>query len=157
MILALAAALIATNLFAAEEIYIYASYGNAEGKHISYKMDCADLRCKLRKKASEESIALSKTKRKLILEAFQTEINRFDVLTAPKPADSSLLKIKFRYHTGRGRLQLSRRYEDNQLSEVSPEMTAVLKEFLELDLSNLESTKPAPKEKKPVAAASKEY
>ena len=69
------------------------------------------------------------------------------------------MKIKFRYHTGRDRLQLSRRYEENQLSEVSTEMAEVLKEFLALDLSNLEETEQSEKGEKPVAAAAdpKEY
>jgi len=151
--LALAATLFASSLFAAEEIYIYSSYENSEGKRLSHSLECRDSQCKVEKDSSKASITLSKTNRKQILEAFQAETKRFDALAAPKPGDNRLLKIKFRYHTDRDRLQLSRRYEENQLSEVSPEMTAVLNTLLELDLSNLESMEPATSEEKPVAAA----
>jgi len=151
-IVALAATLFASSLFAGEEIYIYSSYKNSEGNSISHKIDCRDSKCKLDKDTKEQSTTLTKAQRDQILAAFQAETKRFDLKSTPKPGDR-LIKIKFRYHTDRDRLQLSRRLADDQLAEVSPEMAAVLKNFLEFDISDMESMEPAAGEEKPMAAA----
>jgi len=138
MIFALATALFASSLFAQEEIYIYSSYKNSAGNSIRHKMDCQDSKCKINNSMKEQSVSLSKEQRDQILAAFQAETKRFDLKSSPKSSDR-LVKIKFRYLTDRKRLQISTRLPDDQLDEVSPEMTAVLETYLELNLSNLKS------------------
>jgi hypothetical protein len=137
MIFALAAALFASSLFAEEEIYLYSSYKNSAGNSIRYKMDCLDSRCKINN-SKERSVSLSREQRDQILAAFQAETRRFDLKGSPKSSDR-LVKIKFRYLTDRKRLQISMRLPDDRLDEVSPEMTAVLETYLELNLTNLKS------------------
>jgi hypothetical protein len=77
------------------------------------------------------------TQRAQILQAFQTEVKRFDIKKTPKPGDR-LIKIKFKYLTDRKRLEIMQRLTVEQLSGVSPELTAVIETyFLGLDLSSL--------------------
>ena len=150
-IFALAAALFASNLVAAEEIYIYSSYENSKGKRISQKLDCRDSQCEIEKQSTKESITLSKAQRDQILTAFQAETKRFDLKGIPKQ-EKKLIKIKFRYQTDKTRLQISRRLSADELAEVSTEMTAVLESYFELDLSALASVEPVKNsEEKPVA------
>jgi len=148
MIFALATALFASSLFAVEEIYIYSSYKNSEGNAIRHKMDCQDSICKINKPMEEQSVSLSKEQRDQILAAFQAETKRFDLKSSPKSSDR-LVKIKFRYLTDRKRLQISTRLPDDQLDEVSPEMTAVLETYLELNLSSLKSPQLTTSKEKP--------
>ncbi len=148
MIFALATALFASSLFAEEEIYIYSSYKNSAGNSIRHKMDCLDSKCKINKPMEEQSISLSKEQRDQILAAFQAETKRFDLKSSPK-SSGRLVKIKFRYLTERKRLQISTRLPDDQLDEVSPEMTAVLKTYLELNLSELKSPQLTTSKEKP--------
>jgi hypothetical protein len=138
MIFALAAAMFASSLFAEEEIYIYSSYKDSAGNPISYQMDCRDSRCNIENPTKEQSVSLSKEQRDQILAAFQAETRRLDLKSAPKSSDR-LVKIKFRYMTDGKRLQISTRLPDDQLTEVSAEMTAVLETYLNLNFSDLKS------------------
>jgi hypothetical protein len=137
-ILALAVTLFTSSLFAKEEIYLFTSYNNNEGAHVSHKMDCLDSQCKIRNDTTEQPpISLTVTQRAQILQAFQTEVKRFDIKKTPKPGDR-LIKIKFKYLTDRKRLEIMQRLTVEQLSGVSPELTAVIETyFLGLDLSSL--------------------
>ena len=151
MIFALATTLVASSLFAAEEIYIYSSYKNSAGNSISHKMTCQDSSCKIKieNPKKELSIPLSKEQRDQILAAFTAEIKRLDVKSPFKSSDR-LVKIKFRYLDDGKRLQLSTRLPDDQLAEVSPQMGAVLETYLELNLSDLKSPQPTTSKEKPV-------
>jgi len=148
MIFALATALFASSLFAEEEIYIYSSYKNSAGNSISHKMDCQDAKCKIKNPMEEQSVSLSKEQRDQILAAFQAETKRFDLKSSPK-SSGRLVKIKFRYLTDGKRLQISTRLPDDQLAEVSPEMTAVLETYLQLNLSDLKSSQLTTSNEKP--------
>jgi len=148
MIFVLATALFASSLFAEEEIYIYSSYKNSAGNSIRHKMDCFDSKCKIINPMEERSVSLSKEQRDQILAAFQAETKRFDLKSFPKSSDR-LVKIKFRYLTDGKRLQISTRLPDDQLAEVSPEMTEVLKTYLELNLSELKSQQLTTSKEKP--------
>ena len=143
-IFAFALALFASSLFAEEEIYLYTSYNNNEGTRISHKMDCLDSLCKIKSNTAEKKpISLTTTQRDQILEAFQAEVNRFDIKSTHKSGDR-LIKIKFRYLTDRKRLDITQRLPVEQLSDVSPELTAVIETyFLGLDPSSLGSPEPA--------------
>jgi len=152
-IFALVAALYASSLFAEEEIYLFTSYDNNEGTHVSHKMDCQDSLCKIENNKVEPPISLTRTQRDQILEAFQAEVKRFDVISTPKPGER-LIKIKFRYLTDRKRMEITQRLPVEHLSDVSPEMTAVIETyFLGLDLSSLGSTGPAISDKESAAPA----
>ena len=135
-IFTLAAALYASCLFAEEEIYLYTSYNNNEGTRVSHKMKCLDSLCKIDNHKTEKSISLTKAQRAKILEAFQAEVKRFDIMNTPGSSDR-LIKIKFRHNTDRKRLEITQRLPAEQLSYVSPELTAVIESyFLGLNLSN---------------------
>ena len=137
IIFALAAFLYASSIFAKEEIDIYTSYRNDEEKSVSHKMKCQDSRCIVRSDTAERSIALKKIQRDQILKAFQAEAKRFDIQSVPKSGDR-LIKIKFRYSTNGKRLNITQRLPADQLSELSPELTAVIETyFAGLDLSSL--------------------
>jgi hypothetical protein len=150
-IFALVAALFASSLFAEEEIYLYTSYNNNEGTRVSHMMKCRDSLCEIKNNAAEPAISLSNTQRDQILEAFQAEVKRFDIKSTPKSSDR-LIKIKFRYLTDRKRLEITQRLPVEQLSDVSPELTAVIETYLlGLDLSSLGSPEPATSNEESVA------
>ena len=139
-IFALAAALYASSLFAEEEIYLFTSYDNNEGIHVSHMMNCRDSLCKIKSNKEEPPISLTRTQRDQVLAAFQAEVKRFDIISTPKTGDR-LIKIKFRYYTDGKRVEITQRLPFEQLSDVSPELTAVIKTyFLGLDLSSLGSS-----------------
>jgi hypothetical protein len=96
----------------------------------------------------EQSVSLSKEQRDQILAAFQAETKRFDLKSSPI-SGGRLVKIKFKYLTEKKRLQISTRLPDDQLAEVSPEMTAVLKTYLGLNLSDLKSPQLTTSKEKP--------
>ena len=148
MIFALATTLVASSLFAAEEIYIYSSYNNSAGNSISHKMTCQDSRCTIENPMKEQSVSLSKEQRDQILAAFKAETKRFD-LTPPTKSSDRLVKIKFRYMTDGKRLQISKRLPDDQLADVSTEMAAVLETYLELNLTDLKSPQLTTSKEKP--------
>ncbi len=142
-IFALVAALYASSLFAEEEIYLYTSYNNNEGVRVSHKMKCRDSMCMIESNTAEKPFSLTKTQRDQILEAFQAEVKRFDIMNTPGSSDR-LIKIKFRHNTDRKRLEITQRLPAEQLSYVSPELTAVIESyFLGLNLSNLGSPETA--------------
>ena len=156
-IFALVAALYASSLFAEEEIYLYTSYDNNEGTRVSHRMECLDSLCKLDNYTAEKPISLTKSltkaQRAKILEAFQAEVKRFDIMSTPKSGDR-LIKIKFRHLTDRKRLEITQRLPVEQLSDVSLELTAVIEtHFFGLDLSNLGSPKPAASDEESAAPA----
>ena len=153
-IFALAVALYASSLFAAEEIYLYMSYNNNEGTRISHKMDCRDSLCTIdNNNKAEPPISLTKTQRDQILKAFQAEVKRFDIKSTPKSGDR-LIKIKFKYLTDRKRLEITQRLPIEQPSDVSPELTAVIETyFFGLDLSSLGSPEPATSDEESAAPA----
>ena len=152
-IFALVAAVYASSLFAEEEIYLFTSYDNNEGMHVSHKMDCRDSQCKIESNKVEPPISLTMTQRDQILEAFQTEVKRFDIKSTPESGDR-LIKIKFRFLTDRKRLEITQRLPVEQLSDVSPELTAVIETyFLGLDLSSLGSPGPAISDKESAVPA----
>ena len=142
-IVALVAVLYAAVLFAEEEIYLYTSHSDNEGVRVSHKMTCQDSVCTVTSHSAEKEIALTKTQRDQILEAFRSEVKRFEFQNAAKP-DERLVKIKFRYSTGGKRLEISRRIPASQVAEVSPELIAVFETYFpELDFPGPESSKPA--------------
>jgi len=152
-IFALVAVLYASSLFAEEGIYLYASYNNNEGVRVSHKMKCRDSMCMIKSNTAEKSISLTRTQRDQILEAFQVEVKRFDIKSSPKSGDR-LVKIKFKYSTDSKRLGITQRLPVGQLSDVSPELTAVFETYLpELDLSRLESPELATSDEESAAPA----
>ncbi len=152
-ILTLVAALYASSLFAEEEIYLYTSYNNNEGTRVSHSMKCRDSLCNLDNYTAEKPISLTKAQRAKILEAFQAEVKRFDIMSTPKSGDR-LVKIKFRYSTDSKRLDLTQRLPVGQLSDVSPELTTVFETYFPgLDLSRLESHEPATSDEESAAPA----
>ena len=156
-IFALAAALYASSLFAEEEIYLYTSYNINEGTRVSHMMKCRDSLCKIDNYTAEPPISLTKSltkaQRANILEAFQAEVKRFDIKSTPKSGDR-LIKIKFRYLTDRKRLEITQRLPVEQLSDVSPELTAVFETYFSgLDLSSLGSPEPATRDEESAAPA----
>ena len=136
------AALYASSLFAEEEIYLYTSYNNNEGSRVSHKMKCRGSNCVVEGGTADQPIALTKAQKDQILEAFQVELKRFDIKSAPESGDR-LVKIKFRYSTDGKRLDLTQRLPRARLSDVSPELTAVLENYFPgLDLFQPGSSKP---------------
>ena len=154
-IFTLAVALFSSSLFATERIYIHTSYGVTDEISSLRNMVCRDSQCATHSQFGEGSITLSKAQREQILEAFQTEANRFDMKSSPKPGDQ-LLTIKLKYTSDRKRLVLRRDLPVNRATDVSPELTAVIKTFLGLDLANLKLPEPSTGEKKLEAATPKE-
>lgn len=152
-IVVLAVALYASNLFAEEEIYLYTSYNNNEGTRVSHKMDCRDSLCTIENNTAESTISLNSAQRDQILQAFQVEVKRFDINSTPKSGDR-LIKIKLRYLTERKRLEITQRLPVEQLTDVSPELTAIIETyFTGLVFSRLGSPEPATGDKQPVAPA----
>lgn len=139
ILLTLAAAVFTSNLFA-EEIYLYTSYKQDDASP-NYLMKCQDSQCKVESPKAGRSLTLSDTQRDEILEAFQAELNRFNIMQSSQSGDRSI-KLKFRYQTDKDRLQLSRRMGHEQLAEVSAKMTAIIKTYLELDLLTLQPPEP---------------
>ena len=135
-ILVLAATLYASSLFAEEEIYLFTSYDNNEGTHVSHKMDCVDSQCKIESNKVELQLSLTSTQRDQILQAFQVEAKRLDIMSTPKSSER-LIKIRFRYYTDRKRLDIMHRLPVEQISDVSPELAAVIETYFSgLDLSS---------------------
>jgi len=135
-IFVLAATLYASSLFAEEEIYLFTSYDNKEGTHFSHRMDCVDSQCKIESNKAELQLSLTSTQRDQILQAFQVEAKRLDIMSTPKSSER-LIKIRFRYYTDRKRLDIMRRLPVEQISDVSPELTAVIETYFSgLDLSS---------------------
>ena len=152
-ILALVAVLYASSLFAEEGISLYASYNNNEGVRVSHKMKCRDSMCMIESNAAEKSISLTRAQRDQILQAFKVEVKRFDIKNSPKSGDR-LVKIKFRYSTDSKKLSITQRLPVGQLSDVSPELTAVFETYLPgLDISRLESPELATNDKESAASA----
>lgn len=150
---ALVAILYASSLFAGEEIYLYTSYNDSEGAHISHKMKCREGMCEINSNAARQSVPLTETQRDQILGAFQAEVKRFDVRSAPEPGDE-LIKIKFKYSTGRKRLGITHRVPVGQFSDVTPELIAVFETFLPgLDFSSLNSAESATNDEETAAPA----
>lgn len=144
----LVSALYASGVFAEEEIYLYTSYNNNEGNRISHKMKCRDSNCVVERSTAKQSVALSREQRNQILEAFQAEVKRFDIKSAPESGDH-LVKIKFRYSANGKRLDLTQRLPAAKLSDISPQLTAVVETyFAGLDLSSLGSPEPTKSDKK---------
>jgi hypothetical protein len=138
----LAAALYASSLFAEEEIYLFTSYDNNEGTHVSHRMDCLDSVCKIESNMAELSLSLTSTQRDQILQAFQVEAKRFNIKSNAKSGDH-LIKIKFRYYSDTMRLQIMQRLPVEQLSDISPELSEVFETYFSgLDLSSLGSPEP---------------
>lgn len=152
-IFALAAALYASSLFAEEEIYLYASYNINDETRVSHTMKCRDSLCKIVNNTTEPPLSLTRTQRDQILEAFQAEVKRFDIKSIPESGEH-LVKIKFRYLTDRKRLEITQRLPVEQLSDVSPELTAVFETYFSgLDLSSLKSPEPATSDKESATPA----
>ena len=64
-------------------------------------------------------------------------------MSTPKSGER-LIKIKFRYYTDRKRLEVMQRLPVEQISDVSPELTAVIETYFSgLDLSSPGSPEPA--------------
>ena len=150
-IFTLAVALFSSGLSATERIYLRTSYDDIGGISGQHNMVCRDSRCTIHSQSADRSMTLSKAQWEQILEAFQMEANRFDIKNAPQPGEN-LLSIKLKYTTERKRLEITRRIPVDQPADVSPELTAVIKTYLELDLSRLGSPAPAAGEENPEPA-----
>ena len=155
-IFAVVASLYASTLFAEEEIYLYIRYNNDENGRVSHKMKCQDSRCMIESNAAERSIALTQTQRDQILEAFQTELNRFDINSETESSNRSV-KVKLRYRSNTKRVDITQRLPADQLSVVSTELTTVFETYFpDLDLSRLGRPKPKTSDDKPAAPANKD-
>jgi|GEM_PF-5372199 len=134
--------------FAEEDIYLYTSYNSDDGDRVMHKMKCEGARCLIEGGKAERAITLTGEQRNQILDAFQLEVDRFDIKKAPEPGDRSV-KIKFRYSANGTRLDLSRRMPLAGLSGLSPEFIAVMKaHFSGLELFVPEQPEPAVKAEK---------
>lgn len=141
---ALAAALLSTCLYAEEEIYLYASYHADQDTRVSHRMRCENSECVVRGDGTDtRTFSLNETQKEQILAAFQSELNRMDITSAPE-MDEQRVKIKLRYSTGGTRVEIEQRLPAHDLCEISPKLTAVLETyFAGLDLSALRAPKPA--------------
>ena len=147
--------LYASSLYAEEEIYLYTSYNNNEGVRVSHKMKCRDSMCMIMSDTTKKPVSLTRTQRNQILDAFQAEVKRFDIKGTPESSDQ-LVKIKFRYSIDRKRLDISQRLPAGQLSDVSPELTAVIETYFpELGLPRPGSPEPATSDDESAASTNK--
>lgn len=146
-IFTLAAALFSSSLCASERIYIHTSYGDTKELSGLSNMVCRDSLCATHSPSGGRSIALSKTQREQILDAFQAEARRFDINSAPKQG-GRLLSIKLKYTSDRKRFEIMRDLPIDHPDDISPELNAVIKTFLGLDLANLELPEPSTDEEK---------
>lgn len=153
MIFMFVTALYTSSLFAEEEIYLYTSFNNNADVRVSHKMKCRDSQCMINSNTTNIPISLTTEQRDQILEAFQAEVKRFDINKSPE-SDKRLLKIKFRYSSDSKRLDITQRLPVDQLSDISPEMTAVLETYYPgFDLSSLGSPGSAASDKASGASA----
>jgi hypothetical protein len=149
--LVLLATIYASSPFAEEDIYIYTSYKSDEGERVSHRMKCQDAGCVIEDGNAKKAITLTGEQRNQILDAFQLELDRFDIKKPPEPGDR-LVKIKFRYSANGVRLDLSQRLPVARLSDVSPEFMAVMEaHFTGLGLFGTEQPEPAVKDEKSAA------
>lgn len=138
---ALAVTLFASSLSAEERIHIYTSYKDSDVTSVQRKMDCIDSQCKIEDGAAKRSIKLSQAQRDEILAGVKAEAQRFNTKHTPTPGDWTL-RVKVRYQTDGGRLEVTRDLLDGQFDNVSPELSAVIKTYLGQNLSNPGSAEP---------------
>ena len=156
MTLALAATMISANLYAAERIYIDTWHEYTDKTYVQRNMVCRDSLCATHSQFGKGSIMLSKAQRDQILEAFQKELDRFDINNISKPQSPSLT-IKLKYTTDSKRLEIIRHLSVGQLVDVSPELTAVIKTYLGQDFANPQFPKSAADERKPTVAPAQQF
>ena len=148
--------LYASTLFAEEEIYLYIKYVNDDNGRVSHKMTCQESKCMIENNTIEQPVALTKTQRAQILEAFQTELSRLDI-NSKTDSSSRSVKIKFRYRSDSRRVDVTQRLPADQLSALSTELTTVFETYFpDLDLSSLGVPAPTTSDKKPAAPANQE-
>lgn len=132
-IAALALTLFASSLAAEERIYVYTSYKDNDKTSVQRKIDCIDSQCTLEDRGANRSIKLSQAQRDEILAGIKAEAQRFNTKTTSGSGDWTL-RVKARYQTERGRLEITRDLRDGQFGDMSPELSAVIKTHLGQDL-----------------------
>ncbi len=136
------AMLISSAAAAADEyIYLYVSAKDADRSSVKHRLECTDAKCKAELAGEARTLELSDAQRAELLGALQAETRQF-VVGEEVAGDEDLVKLKMRYETRRQRLAIERRIPADTPEAVTPQMRAVLKTYLNLDLARFVSAEP---------------
>jgi hypothetical protein len=135
------AMLISSAAAADEYLYLYVSAKDADGSSVRHRLECTDDECKAELAGEARTLELSDAQRGELIGALQAETRHF-VLGDGVAGDDDLVKLKMKYETRRQRLAIERRIPADNPDAVTPQMRAVLKTYLNLDLARFVPAEP---------------
>lgn len=129
----------ATAAAAEDYVYVYVNSKDAKGGSARHRLECQGSACKTEVNDHASMLDLSDEQRGEILAALQAETRQ--VTLGDAGPDGETVKLKIKYEAPHQRLSLERRLSASDPDALTPQMRAVLKAYLEIDLR-----KPVPAE-----------